>query len=38
MTSWPRSTAFGEFGPRKKCELELIAERDAARPKRNAKR
>lgn len=38
MTGWPRSTAFSEFGPRKKCEAELLAERDAARPKRNAKR
>lgn len=38
MTGWPRSTAFAEFGPRKKCELALMAERDAARPKRKAKR
>lgn len=37
MTGWPRSTAFAEFGPRKKCELELLAERDAARPKRKTK-
>lgn len=37
MTGWPRSTAFNEFGPRKKCELELMAERDAVRPKRKTK-
>lgn len=38
MTGWPRSTAFAVFGSRKQCEKELIAERDAARPKRNVKR
>lgn len=31
---WPRSTVFNEFGSRKDCEAELIAEMKAARPKR----
>lgn len=31
---WPRSTVFNEFGSRKTCEAELIADMKAARPKR----
>lgn len=35
MTGWPRSTAFAVFGPRKKVELELIAERQTARKRKS---